>query len=182
MNHHGFHWKDCWFYRSLKCHVQGSIAPSKRCRFGLQLVRCGRKYTRAKRHGKKKREINKRKCKREIKLKWRCLTNQCTPRDFKSFNKFCKLWMSQDGVNKLESMCFIIFPSSKIISNCCFENILSLTIDKSADEISITIRVSEQKSYHFLPKSLEKFLMNRAAIGSKIKLSLCTKIISLIKS
>ena len=79
-------------------------------------------------------------------------------------------------------MCFIIFPWSKIISNCCFENILSLTIDKSADEISITIRLSEQKSYHFLPKSLEKFLMNRAASGSKIKLSLCTKIITLIKS
>lgn len=79
-------------------------------------------------------------------------------------------------------MCFIIFPWSKIISNCCFENILSLTVDKSADEISITIRVSEQKSYHFLPKSLEKFSMNPTAIGSKIKLSLCTKIISLIKS
>ena len=62
--------------------------------------------------------------------------------------------MSQDGVNKLESMCFIIFPWSKIISNYCFETILSLTIDKSADEISITILSFRTK---ILPFSAKKF-------------------------
>ena len=50
-------------------------------------------------------------------------------------------------------MCFIIFPWSKIISNCCFENILSLTIDKSADEISITISFRTK----IVPFSAKKF-------------------------